>query len=324
MLCRLRCSFSISAAAALLAGCGGSQPPIGAAGAMPQTSANTAHADRGKSWMLPEAKSSDLIYATGGCGGTCVLAYPDGKLVGALNTGGYFFSADCSDNVGDVFITDLDSVIEYAHGGTVPIATLNLPGSDARTCSVDPSTGNLAVVFQGSGSNIAIFPDAQGNPELYNSEIDSSFCGYDRSGNLFVDGYEGQSLGFSELALGSGEFEKLSISGHAALPPAQVQWDGHYITYESVDKNDTTVSELLISGSTATVVGVAHFNTYRNAALSWIFGNRIFIPFGGHQFMGRAIGVWRYPKGGKHIQEMKDFTQNKTLQLTAATLSVPE
>jgi hypothetical protein len=40
-----------SCAAALLAGCGGSQPPIGAPGAMPQTSALTMHAERGKSWM---------------------------------------------------------------------------------------------------------------------------------------------------------------------------------------------------------------------------------------------------------------------------------
>jgi hypothetical protein len=43
--------------AALLAGCGGSQPPIDAPGAMAQTSAIATHADRGKSWMLPEAKS---------------------------------------------------------------------------------------------------------------------------------------------------------------------------------------------------------------------------------------------------------------------------
>ena len=52
------------AVAAMLAGCGGSQPPIGATGAMPQTSAVATHADRGKSWMLPEATSQDLLYVT--------------------------------------------------------------------------------------------------------------------------------------------------------------------------------------------------------------------------------------------------------------------
>jgi hypothetical protein len=44
------------------AGCGGSQPPIGA-GAMPRTSAAATHADRGGSWMRPEAKPHDLLYA---------------------------------------------------------------------------------------------------------------------------------------------------------------------------------------------------------------------------------------------------------------------
>jgi hypothetical protein len=48
-----RCALSICAAAAMLAGCGGSQPPIGAPGAMAQTSAIATHAERGKSWMVP-------------------------------------------------------------------------------------------------------------------------------------------------------------------------------------------------------------------------------------------------------------------------------
>ncbi|MGA9017366.1 MAG: hypothetical protein WB438_00305 [Candidatus Cybelea sp.] len=60
-------ALSSCVAAAMLAGCGGSQPPIGAPGAMPQTSVIATHAGRGTSWILPEAKNEDLIYATGGC-----------------------------------------------------------------------------------------------------------------------------------------------------------------------------------------------------------------------------------------------------------------
>ena len=41
---------------AMLAGCGGSQPPIGAPGVMPQSRAIAMHAAGGGSWMLPEAK----------------------------------------------------------------------------------------------------------------------------------------------------------------------------------------------------------------------------------------------------------------------------
>ncbi|MFZ1017201.1 MAG: hypothetical protein WAN39_04930, partial [Candidatus Cybelea sp.] len=129
-------------AAVILAGCGGSQPPIGALGAMPQTSGIATHAARGKSWMLPEAKTEDLIYAVGGCGGTCVLSYPKGRLVGELT--GVEGLADCSDTKGNVFISEATKVAEFAHGGTSPIATYGVAHTPAFGCSVDPESGNLA------------------------------------------------------------------------------------------------------------------------------------------------------------------------------------
>jgi hypothetical protein len=58
-------TLSACAAAAVLAGCGGSQPPIGAPGAKPQASRIATRADRGKSWMLPEA-SYEPDYALNG------------------------------------------------------------------------------------------------------------------------------------------------------------------------------------------------------------------------------------------------------------------
>jgi hypothetical protein len=59
-LCFSRYAF-IYVAAAMLAGCGGSQPPIGGLGAMPQTSAIATHAERGKSWMPSYAASQNLL-----------------------------------------------------------------------------------------------------------------------------------------------------------------------------------------------------------------------------------------------------------------------
>jgi hypothetical protein len=78
-----RYALAIGAAAALLGGCGGSQPSLGAPGAMPRNPAIATHADRGKSWMLPEAKSEGLLYIADACGGLCISTYPAGKLVGA-------------------------------------------------------------------------------------------------------------------------------------------------------------------------------------------------------------------------------------------------
>src|SRR5579871_2302761 len=51
-------------AAAVLTGCGGSQPPIAAMGAMPQSSAAVTQAKHRGSWMLPEAKNDDLLYVS--------------------------------------------------------------------------------------------------------------------------------------------------------------------------------------------------------------------------------------------------------------------
>src|SRR5580704_15964905 len=196
------------AAAAMLAGCGGSQPPIGAPGAMPrsQTSAIATHAERGGSWMAPEAKSEELIYAVGGCGGTCVLSYPQGKLVGELT--GVDGGADCSDSNGNVFISEQTAVVEFAHGGTTPIATYDTPETPPLGCSVDPESGSLAVV---NGEDIAVFPAGSRNPTNYATMLNAQYCGYDNNGNLFVDGFNGQGVGLSELPKGSSSFEKLSF-----------------------------------------------------------------------------------------------------------------
>jgi hypothetical protein len=150
----------------LLAGCGGSQPPIGAPGAMPQSRAVATHADRGKSWMLPEAKKSDLLYVTNGDYGVLVYAYPRVRLVGTLS-GFEGLDGLCADKAGDIFIPSagLAEIFEYAHGGTSPIATLSDQDGEAHACSVDPTTGNLAVTnidsLSGSGGgNIAIYAHA--------------------------------------------------------------------------------------------------------------------------------------------------------------------
>ncbi len=64
-------------------------------------------------------------------------------------------------------------VYEYSHGGTQSIATLSDPGSPYG-CSVDPTTGNLAVAnttssgYYGYYGYVAIFPDAEGTATTYN------------------------------------------------------------------------------------------------------------------------------------------------------------
>jgi hypothetical protein len=332
-----RYALCICVTAAMLAGCGvlplslskgqdDMQPPIGVPGAMAQTSALAARADRGTSWVLPEATSEDLIYATGGCAGTCVLSYPAGKLVGSLETGGDLdgSSAGCVDGNGDVFLPDNESEVEYAHGGSKPIATLTLPGSSAGACSIDSTTGNLAVIANFSGVGIAVFANAKGTPTIYGAGILPYGCGYDNQGNLFVSGQNNQLPALSELPEGASGFTLLTISRKVGSA-GQVQWDGKHIAYEGITEGHILVSRLSISGSAATIVSTSHFKGIRrHAYFSWIYGDIIIIPYAtpGSQGEATAIGIWKYPRGGKPLDTFKNITKPHPF-FQGVTLSAP-
>ena len=300
------CALSFCAAA-LIAGCGGSQPPTGALDAIPRSRTIAAHTNRGGSWMLPKAKHKGaLLYVTGGCGGTCVLSYPRGKLVGQLNVGGGDNGGICTDAHSNVYISSSPSVVEYAHGGTSPIATFNLPGTGAAGCSVDPTTGNLAVDFAGSHDNIAIFRPGSDSPNVYESNVADGFSSaYDKQGNLFVGGISGQASGLTELPAGGSQFVIVSMPNVGF--PGQVQWVGNYLAYETVGENETDLYRLAISGSTATVAGTTHIIGPRFAYYSWIYGKKIIIPYTAHGLRAHNVGVWRFPKGGRAIVKYKKF-----------------
>jgi hypothetical protein len=62
---------------------------------------------------------------------------------------------ECIDKAGDVWIVNAlaGQILEYAHGGTSPIATLSDSLYMAGFCSVSARTGDLAVASAGiSGS----------------------------------------------------------------------------------------------------------------------------------------------------------------------------
>jgi hypothetical protein len=302
----------------VLAGCGSAGttsavPP----GAMTQS---RAHQALGKSRMLPEAKSEDLIYAVGGCGGTCILSYPEGKLVGAISgyTGPYF-RALCSDTGGNIFLSDNTQVVEFAHGGTTPIASFTLPGTQALGCSVDPMSGNLAVVF--NVSYVAVFSSGSSSPTVFSALLEAEYCGYDNSGNLFVDGYDGEEFGLAELPKGGDSFEKLSLD-QSVGQPGQVQWDGQHLSYESIGKGQQTISQLSISGSSATLVGQTVLRRVkRTLQQSWIYKDSVIAPYSNRR--SDAVGIWKYPKGSpiKLITKFGNYDR-KTFFFTGATISV--
>jgi len=257
----------------------------------------------GTPWMARNASSQDLLYVTGACGGICVLTYPGGTLVGQLADSNSPYG-ECVDKAGDVFVADFGgeggtaAILEYAHGGTKPIATLGDPGYYPESCSIDPTTGNLAVT--NDNGPVAIYAGAKGDPTYY---TDSKayllgFCAYDDKGNLFVNGeYVGSgNYALVEMPKGSTTFKSIKLE----KPPSfwyDIQWAGKYL---AIADSSSVIYHVAISGTRGTIVG----STLLNGPVSiievqfWIRGSTIIEPYGATDTPDE-IGFWKYPTGGK-------------------------
>jgi hypothetical protein len=183
--------------------------------------------------MTPRARSNDLLYLSED-GGSYVYAYsyPGGKLEGTLDTPGWGL---CSDAKGDVFVTDspISKIFKYAHGGTKVLNTFDDGGYDPVACSVDPTNGDLAVAGgHGSTSEVTIFSGVKGKRSTYTDANVGGFefCGYDGSGDLFVDG-----LGFNrqfvlaELPKGGDALTDISLDQYITGAGGSIQWDGAHL-----------------------------------------------------------------------------------------------
>lgn len=317
-------------AVALLAGCGGSQPPIAVPSAMQQAGDRAPHTDRSASWMLPEANNVDLLYVGNLDAGVTVYTYPQGKLVGNLK-GFNEPRGLCVDKAGNVFITDFNGgkIVEYAHGGTKPIATLRDDGSPYG-CAIDPTTGNLAVTNGCDGPSGSCFPDgtvliyahAKGKAEILNDpEIPPAmtYCTYDKHGDLFVDSYgELYQIGFAELPAGSKKFTTITLKlPKRAEAAGGLQWVGRYLVVGFTDGN--VVGDYSVKGRTATRVRAIFLKGVERgygANQFWVDGSTLVAPI--TPTVKHADGVvefFPYPRGGKPF---KAFTTSLNFPWAAA------
>jgi sugar lactone lactonase YvrE len=307
---------ALSVGAAALAGCGST------ASVAPSANAQTfmtkgAQPNRTHSWMLPEAKTAKkLLYVSdsyyfgsfpSGYYNVYVFTYPKGKLVGTLqginNPAGL-----CTDSKGDVYITALygSNIIEYAHGGTTPIKTLSDPGYGPSACSVDPTTGNLAVanlegIYYENEGNVVVYANASGSPTTYQLPGGSPEwlflygIGYDDKGDIYFDGVTYHSGVFlaGELPAGSSTTENVSLST-SPVQPGSVQWDGKHMTFS--DSSNGTIYRYKFSGSKGTEVGSTSLDGLGYwVHASWIDGKAVSAPYSG----GVLVSTYQYPAGGK-------------------------
>lgn len=297
---------------ALLSGCGGLPAQNGLMQFQARRSMALTHPDFGPSWMSPDAVSrAELLYVTDPTDGDVyALSLPTGKLVGKL-TGFNQPLGDCVDARGDVFITISQSaqVREYKHGAKQPFNVLSDAGYYPNGCSVDPTTGNLAVsniIGNGNGSdpgNVAVYTKAKGKPKYYaiSSIYQYGYCAYDGQGNLFIDGTSpppSDAPQFAELPKGSRSVHSVTLNGNLGGYEA-LQWDGKYIAVGGVN---ATIYRFAINGSSGTEAGSTSLKGEEYLLGFWIRstakGSTLYAPVFQSESLG-DVGVYAYPAGGK-------------------------
>jgi hypothetical protein len=310
----------LSGAAAMLAGCGGSQGPIGAPDEMSQNSI-FGHGRKAS------GSNSALLYVVTK-GAVAMLTYPQGKKVGSFTTN-EAAAFICSDpRNGDVFVPQFGEIERYAYAGTTPIATLTPPPNVGGLggCSVDPTTGNLAVVAGPIGSKenkgfVLVYNGGEGKATTYSSAKMrlNVYPAYDSSGNLFVIGYdEHETFALNELASGENKF--MHITGVNGLNLASKdQWDGTYLTI-ALPKG--TIAQVQISGSSGTVANYVNLQ-YGDGGYYWIQDGSIVEASTMVQKKNNiGIGIWPYPAGGPPSSILYGIAKGKKQGINDLTVTV--
>lgn len=258
----------------------------------------------------PATSSQSLIYAANNGSEVDVFSYPQGDLIGTLTGFSEAFGL-CSDNSGNVFVTNnghLSSsesdIVEYAHGGTSPIATLPDPNALPHGCSVDPKTGDLAVAnwtSERGDPGVAIYSKARGEPTLY-SDGDSfssvADVAYDDHGNLFLIGYGTVTL--AELPAGSTTFVNFSTKFQNEV--RSIRWDGRYLAISGVAKFANVIYRVSVSGSQVTIVNTMPLKRVRFPGQFAFVGQNVVMGFSDHVKWDYQFGYWSYPTGGKPLE----------------------
>ncbi|MGA8097418.1 MAG: hypothetical protein WB810_02035, partial [Candidatus Cybelea sp.] len=304
----------LSIGIAMLAGCGGSQLPIGAPGAAMQSRELAARA-------ALKTSSGALIYATNLTNnGVWVFSYPSGLLVAEIPL---YYAADlgneCVDSAGNVFVAarkqSLQSgqVFEIAHGGTSPIADLADP-QVSYNCAVDPTTSTLAVTgnYVNNRPGVAFYKNATGAPTILSTKpYYVTSCTYDSSGNLYIVAGNNSKIGLLLLPAGSKKFQLMrtdvSINGHGYDGPT-VQWANNHLTVSSADlsqKHRLYIYELTVNGSKARKVHTTELATDKSdfAGQVWVQGAMVLTYTVGPRSERGHITSWRFPNGGHPINK---------------------
>jgi hypothetical protein len=262
------------------------------------------------------AKKVDLLYISDGNGEVTVYTYWQKTLVRELS-GFTQPMGECVDKNNNVFITDYGAkeIVEYAHAGKKPIATIDDAPYAPYACSVDFTTGALAVANEAGGSgrgNVAVYAGASGTPKIYTDKKITNFqaLGYDASGNLLASSGQATRLAsFAWLPKNGAKLVDVTLpgpyNGFDWEGTDGVQWDGRYFVVD--DYNLYRVS--VISGQGYYIGQTQVQNGGGQGGPFWIYnihpkkqGTQVVGPYG--DFSYGDVEYWDYPNGGDPIAEI--------------------
>jgi hypothetical protein len=239
-----RSMIAALAAGAILAGCGQASAPTQGdvlAAVLKATQLNKPQTLVGHT--LPRGTRHDLVYVAGG-GTLYAYAFPNIQK-SPVATISVIARGLCSDADGYLWasVQDPPEMLKYRHGGTKQTAQLTKGLSKPSGCSVDPTSGDLAVVNEATSSKptfLAVYRNGKGSPDIYRDSNFAEFvyCAYDSTGNLVIQGVEAGSKGdttYDELAEGSQTLQSVDLTYSEV--PGGVQWDGSNFAVSYLDSD---------------------------------------------------------------------------------------
>lgn len=302
-----RFALSSCAAAGLLAGCGGPQPPtdspIAAQQGRPVTSTDSGIVQRAVSrdvLLYVTDPNDNLVY---------MVSLPTGKLVGKL-TGFNQPLNDCSDAAGNVYIVDSQDgqVRAYKHGVKSAFRVLSVHGYIPTGCSVDPTTGDLAVASCCGSPNgsLAVFKKAQGSPKYYSFE-GYWYCTYDGAGNLFANATTNGSSNFNVVELPRGKNKLATVTLN---PPVYggsgLAWDGSSLAI--ANDSPSAIYQYAINGARGVRTHTTKISGGKPFAMFYVLSSgksrTLYATIIENSVV--SVGVYKYPKGGNALQKLYD------------------
>jgi DNA-binding beta-propeller fold protein YncE len=254
------------------------------------------------------SSGGDLLYVSEyGESELQIYSYPQNQLLQTIKNVVYYPDGECTDAAGDVYVanTARDYVSEFAHGGTSPIASFVDKHRHPVTCSVDPTTGKLAVTEYGYDDSIrdsiAIYSSPIDKPTQYFTPLFIYIsCAYDPQGDLFVDGYDdSRHFRLVELPAGGTEFKKIALDKRPTIA-GNLMWDGTYMT---VSDHKRTIYRFSISGrrgqlvGTTTILGISHGLSLYSIESGTLIVADVVAP--DSMFGKGSLKFYNYPAGGR-------------------------